>query len=100
MAGLRPGSLTWELMAGLRPGSLAWELSGNGCSAPLKSDHRNGDLLSDSSLQSLHDDPLLLELARRQVPQRRVNPLPVVYVVEESPELPPGIGEVLVLRQD
>src|SRR5512135_2956258 len=47
----------------------------------------------------MHDDPLLLELARHQVPQRRVNPLPVVYVVEEPPELPPGIGGVLVFRQ-
>jgi hypothetical protein len=28
-----------------------------------------------------------------------VNPLPVVHLVEESPEMPPGIGEVLVLRQ-
>jgi integrase/recombinase XerD len=66
------------------------------CSAPLKSDHRNDDLLSDPSLRSLCGDPLLLELARRQVPQRRVNPLPVVHIIEELPQLPPGIGEVLV----
>ena len=28
-----------------------------------------------------------------------MNPLPVVHVVEGPPELPPGVGEVLVLRQ-
>src|SRR5260370_8117589 len=43
--------------------------------------------------------PLLLELRRRQVAQRRVDALVVVDRVDEVAKLPVGIGVVLVLRQ-
>src|SRR5262249_5896803 len=43
--------------------------------------------------------PLLLELRRRQVAQRRVDPLDVVHRLEEPADLPPGIGEIAALRQ-
>src|SRR5215471_3997790 len=43
--------------------------------------------------------PLLLELGRRQVAQRRVDALAVVDVVEEPSQLPQRVGEVGVLRQ-
>src|SRR5690242_6416669 len=43
--------------------------------------------------------PLTLEFLRRQVTQRRVNPLPVVDIVEEPTQLPPSVREVLVLRE-
>ena len=41
-------------------------------------------------------EPLLLELGRGQVAQRRVNPLAIVHVVQEPAQLPVGIAEVLV----
>src|SRR6267143_4439247 len=43
--------------------------------------------------------PLLLELPRREVAQRRVNALDVVNVVEEAGDLPEGVGEVLVVGE-
>src|SRR5437773_11736417 len=43
--------------------------------------------------------PLLLEPRRRQVAQRRVDPLDVVGGVEEAAELCPGVVEVLVVGQ-
>src|SRR5205809_377472 len=43
--------------------------------------------------------PLLLELHRRQIPQRRVNPLVVVDRVQETPQLPQSVRVVVVLRQ-
>src|SRR5215470_12461279 len=43
--------------------------------------------------------PLLLELGRRQVAQRRVDPLDVVHRLDEAAELLPGIGEIAVLGQ-
>src|SRR5512144_3104866 len=48
---------------------------------------------------SLPPEPLLLELHRGQVAQRRMDPLPVVHGVQEPTQLAVGIGEVPVLGQ-
>src|SRR5947209_2776185 len=44
-------------------------------------------------------EPLLLELRRGQVAQRRVDALAFVHVVEEPARLPQRVGEVGVLGQ-
>src|SRR5215467_361527 len=43
--------------------------------------------------------PLLLELLRRQVAQRRMDSLAIIHLVEEPTQLPQRVGEVEVLRQ-
>jgi hypothetical protein len=43
--------------------------------------------------------PLTLELGRGQVPQRRVDPLAVVDLVEEPSQAPQRVAEVFVLRE-
>ena len=45
----------------------------------------------------LAPQPVLLELGRGQVAQRRVDPLPIVHVVQEPTQLAVRIGEVPVL---
>ena len=37
------------------------------------------------------------EFLGRQIAQRRVNSLGIVHIIEEPTQLPPGVGEVLVL---
>jgi hypothetical protein len=57
----------------------------------------SGALLPGHGL--LPPEPSLLEFGRGQVSQRRVDPLPVVDVIEESTELAVRIGEAPVLGQ-
>jgi hypothetical protein len=42
---------------------------------------------------------LLLELQRREIAQRRMDALDVVNVIEEAPDLPMGVREVVVLGE-
>jgi hypothetical protein len=43
--------------------------------------------------------PLLLELQRRQVAQRRVDAFDVVDIIEETPDLPMSVAEVVILGE-
>src|SRR5271166_115320 len=43
--------------------------------------------------------PVLLELHRRQIAQRRMDPLVIVHVVQEAAQLTPGLGVALIVRQ-
>src|SRR3984957_3386080 len=72
-------------------------------SAPVKAGRRGGRRIIGEAAAwpsgAVLGTPLLLELRRRQVAQRRVNSLDVIDRVEEPAQLAAGIGVVLVFRQ-
>src|SRR5262245_22204207 len=61
----------------------------------VSSPDRRGRLPSGALLLA----PLLLELLRRQVAQRRMDSLAIIHLVQEPTQLPQRVGEVEVLRQ-